>query len=104
MTSTERHAAALEVEDGARARVRGPLHFSTVSALLAVGREAIEAGRADVIDLSEVGASDSSGLALLIEWLAVAKQAKRHLRYDNIPRQLQELAHLSDVEELLIPG
>ena len=105
MTNTDRHSAAsFEAQEGVRARVRGPLHFSTVTALLKEGIGAIEAGRAEVIDLSEVSESDSSGLALLIEWLAVAKRAQRELRYDNIPRQIQELAHLSDVEELLIPG
>lgn len=82
----------------------GPLHFSTVTALLGQGSDAIEGGRAEVIDLSGVGESDSSGLALLIEWLAVAKQAQRNLRYDNVPKQIRELAHLSDVEELLVPG
>lgn len=104
MTSTDRHAAAFVASDGTRARVTGPLHFSTVTTLLAPGSAAIEAGRVEVIDLSQVSQSDSSGLALLIEWLAVAKQAKRSLRYDNVPRQIQELAHLSDVEELLLAG
>ncbi len=104
MSNTDLLAAArFEAQDGARACVTGPLHFSTVTALLGVGSAAIESGRAEVIDLSDVGESDSSGLALLIEWLAVAKQAKRSIRYDNIPKQIRELAHLSDVEELLIP-
>jgi phospholipid transport system transporter-binding protein len=104
LSCTDRFAAAnFEAQEGARARVKGPLHFSTVTALLGAGREAIQSGCADLIDLSGVTESDSSGLALLVEWLAVAKQAKRNLRYDNIPKQIQELAHLSDVEELLIP-
>lgn len=97
-------AASFEVLDGDRARVIGSLHFTTVSALLPLGVEAIEAGRAAVIDLAGVTASDSSGLALLIEWLSVAKAATRALRYDNIPTQLQQLARLSEVEELLVPG
>ena len=73
-----------------------------MSALLPLGVEAIESGRAAVIDLVGVTASDSSGLALLIEWLSVAKGASRVLRYDNIPTQLQQLARLSEVEELLL--
>jgi ABC-type transporter Mla MlaB component len=40
-------------------------------------------------------------LALLIEWLSVAKSARRSLRYENISEQIQELARLSDVEGLL---
>lgn len=96
--------AAFEVLDGGRSRVSGSLHFSTVSALLAEGVAAINEGRASVIDLSSVTASDSAGLALLIEWLSVAKAANHSLRFENIPSQLQQLARLSEVEELLVPA
>lgn len=84
--------------------MNGSLHFTTVSALLTLGTDAIDSGRAAVIDLSGVTGSDSSGLALLIEWLSVAKGAGRALRYDNIPSQLHQLARLSEVEELLVPS
>jgi phospholipid transport system transporter-binding protein len=96
--------AAFEVLEGDRSRVTGSLHFTTVSALLPLGVAAIDGGRAAVIDLAGVTTSDSSGLALLIEWLSVAKAATRTLRYENIPSQLQQLARLSEVEELLVPG
>ena len=45
-------AASFEVLDGDRARVIGSLHFTTVSALLPRGVEAIKGGRAAVIDLA----------------------------------------------------
>jgi phospholipid transport system transporter-binding protein len=93
--------ALFEVLEGERSRVNGTLHFATVTALLSAGTDAIGSGRAAVIDLSGVKDSDSSGLALLIEWLSVAKAARRTLRYENIPTQLHQLARLSDVEELL---
>ena len=96
--------AAFELLEGDRSRVTGSLHFTTVSALLPLGVAAIDGGRAAVIDLAGVTTSDSSGLALLIEWLSVAKAATRTLRYENIPSQLQQLARLSEVEELLVPG
>jgi phospholipid transport system transporter-binding protein len=92
------------VSEGGRIRVIGALHFNTVSALLTAGVTAINGGQATVIDLAGVTASDSAGLALLIEWLSVAKSAGRTLRFENIPSQLQQLARLSEVEELLIPA
>jgi len=49
-----------------------------------------------------VTASDSSGLALLIEWMSVAKRAGRTLIFENMPAQLQQLARLSEVEELVL--
>lgn len=96
--------ASFEVLEGERSRVLGSLHFTTVRALLAAGIDAIDAGHAAVIDLAGVTGSDSSGLALLIEWLSVARAAGHALRFENIPSQLQQLARLSEVEELLVPG
>jgi phospholipid transport system transporter-binding protein len=93
--------AAFEVLEGERSRVVGLLEFATVTSLLPLGTAAIGSGRAAVIDLGGVTGSDSSGLALLIEWLSVARGAKRSLRYENMPVQLDQLARLSEVEELL---
>jgi phospholipid transport system transporter-binding protein len=93
--------ASFEVLPDERSRVVGVLEFGTVSALLPVGSDAIRSGRAAVIDLAAVKGSDSSGLALLIEWLSVAKDAERTLRYENVPSQLNQLARLSDVDPLL---
>jgi phospholipid transport system transporter-binding protein len=96
--------ADFEPQEGQRSRVNGVLHFSTVTALLRSGSEAIANGSAAVIDLSGVKDSDSSGLALLIEWLSIARAERKSLRYENIPAQLHQLARLSDVEELLTAG
>ena len=95
------HTAAFELQEGGRSRVDGVLHFTTVTTLLSEGSAAICDGRAAVIDLAGVKDSDSSGLALLIEWLSIARAASRSLRYENIPVQLQQLARLSEVEDLL---
>ena len=100
----DEQSALFEVVKGGRSCVIGSLHFSTVSALLTAGVAAINAGQAAVIDLTRVSGSDSSGLALLIEWLSVAKQMGRALRYENMPAQLHQLARLSEVEELLSAG
>jgi phospholipid transport system transporter-binding protein len=96
-------ASAFEMVDETRSRVVGLLGFNTVAHLLTAGSAAIAAGRAQVIDLSAVTGSDSSGLALLIEWMSIAHEAGRTVRYENMPVQLHQLARLSEVEELLIP-
>jgi phospholipid transport system transporter-binding protein len=96
--------ASFEVLGEERSRVVGSLDFATVSALLPVGSDAINLGQASVIDLNGVTSSDSSGLALLIEWMSVAKNAGRTLRFENVPSQLYQLARLSEVEELLAAG
>ncbi len=93
--------ASLELKDGRRALVRGVLDFATVGALLEAGSEAIAGDHASVIDLAGVTAADSAGLALLIEWLSVARSLERELVYEHVPVQLQQLAKLSEVETLL---
>ena len=52
-------------------------------------------------DLHQVGATDSAGLALLIDWLAAAKSRERTLRYLQPPAALRALAKLSEVESLI---
>jgi phospholipid transport system transporter-binding protein len=94
--------ATFEVQGSDRAKLSGELRFDTVGSLLDAGNRVIGEGRVAVIDLADVSASDSAGLALLIEWLSVARSAKRPLRYENMPSQLQQLARLSEVEELLL--
>lgn len=101
MNDSPEITADFEQQEGERSRVAGTLHFTTVTALLRSGNEAIAAGRAAVIDLSGVKDSDSSGLALLIEWLSIARAERKTLRYENIPSQLHQLARLSDVDQLL---
>ncbi len=94
--------ATFEVQADERAMLSGELRFDTVGSLLEAGSRVIGEGRVAVIDLASVSAGDSAGLALLIEWLSVARNVDRPLRYENIPLQLQQLARLSEVEELLL--
>ena len=94
--------ASFDMQSNDRAMLSGELRFDTVGSLLDIGNRVIGEGHITVIDLASVSAGDSAGLALLIEWLSVARSVKRPLRYENIPTQLQQLARLSEVEELLL--
>ncbi len=86
------------------ARLDGEITLRSVGRLLAAGRDAILAGRADAIDLAGVTGADSAGLALLIEWLSLARQAGRAVSYRNVPIQIEQLARLSDVQDLILPA
>lgn len=101
MKDPDHPAAAFDLLPGGRAKVTGALDFWTVSALLPLGAQAIRQGETVAIDLAGVGGSDSAGLALLIEWLSIARAAGRRLRFENIPAQLHQLEDLSDVDELI---
>ena len=90
-----------EVLGEGRAAVSGTLSFATAGELLAYGAGSISSGEAHSIDLAGVNGTDSAGLALLIEWLSLAQCSGQALRFENIPNQLQQLAKLSEVDELL---
>ncbi len=51
------------------------------------------------IDLSQVEATDSAGLALMIEWIRISRMNRVQLRFKNIPEQLLALAKLSGFDE-----
>ncbi len=53
------------------------------------------------IDLGRVEHADSSGLALLLEWQAMANRLNRTLLITNAPRNLLSLARLCEADTLL---
>ncbi len=82
-------------------QLSGEVVIASVPQLLAEGKE-LFAGRSQVVvDLSEVKRVDSSGLALMLEWLQLARAQNILLRFRNIPAALLRIARLSNVEELL---
>jgi phospholipid transport system transporter-binding protein len=87
-------------------RAEGALTFATARAALATGVAALSAAATDAveIDCRAVNPADSAGLAVLLDWLAAARGAGRSLRYVNLPQDLEGLAHISEVEELLQRG
>jgi phospholipid transport system transporter-binding protein len=89
-----------------RFAIDGAIDIDSAGALLAAGEMAVRDGSIDQIgiDLAGVVASDSAGLALLIELISVARSANRGLVYENMPPQVRQLARLSEVEELLQKG
>lgn len=93
--------AKLESLGSGRFGISGVLDATTVSDLLKHSIAAFE-GQAHVdIDLKNVSESDSSGLALLIEWLRLARMARRQIHFENVPAQIEALARISEVEDLL---
>jgi phospholipid transport system transporter-binding protein len=86
--------------------VEGPLTFATARSARDLARPILAAGGSAPleIDCARVTASDSAGLAVLLDWLRTAKRAGRPLRYSHLPEGLVALARISEVEELLTRG
>ena len=93
--------ARLESLGEGRFRVSGVLDASTASDVLEESEARFaQASKIDV-DLGGVGESDSAGLALLIEWLRMARQSGKEIHFANLPAQVEALARISEVEELI---
>jgi phospholipid transport system transporter-binding protein len=81
--------------------VEGVLDFDTVVPLMAesggyfAGKERLE------VDLKGVRSANSAGLALLLEWLDLARRQGISLRFRNLPESLIRLAAISNLTGLL---
>ena len=82
-------------------RVSGELTFATVRDALQLSQELFAQATALNIDLSEVSAVDSAGLALLVEWYSRASKASKPINFVAAPKQLSALAKISDVDQFL---
>ncbi|HET7756694.1 MAG TPA: STAS domain-containing protein [Steroidobacteraceae bacterium] len=89
-----------------RLAAQGPLTFASARRARELGRRALQEGTAQglLIDCGAVSSADSAGLAVLIDWLALARAAGRPLRFTSLPPGLTALGRISEVEELLERG
>ena len=80
--------------------------FATARAARETGLSAFGATSAQAIqiDCGRVTASDSAGMAVLLDWLTFARSSGRSLRYRNLPAQVEALARISEVLEFLEHG
>lgn len=94
-------AEQLQVKSDNELLVTGDLDYQTVPAVWKASLEIFDRASEITIDLSDVRSSNSAGLALLIEWMRVAKSKDCSIRFLNIPDQMQQVAQLCGVDEKL---
>ncbi|MDO8789097.1 MAG: STAS domain-containing protein [Sulfuritalea sp.] len=80
--------------------VSGPMIMSGAATLLAEGEAAI-AANASAFDLAAVTDMDSSCLAVVFGWMRAATAGGKTLRFLNLPQNLQSLAAVYGVADLL---
>ncbi len=80
----------------------GDLTFATVAALQQASQRLLTRASGEItIDLSGIRRADSAGLALLVEWLRLAKKQNKRLTLINLPQQLLTMAKTYDLQRLL---
>ncbi|MGH8729061.1 MAG: STAS domain-containing protein [Burkholderiales bacterium] len=90
----------IQRENQGRYLVRGAMTLPIAKRLLDEGHKVLQRGDA-VIDLDRVDEVDSTGLAVMLEWMRSAQRHNHRLRFINIPDNLKSLADVYGVSELL---
>lgn len=52
------------------------------------------------VDMKGITLTDSAGLALMIEWLQMARAAKRELVFANLPDQMTDLIRVNGLQKI----
>jgi phospholipid transport system transporter-binding protein len=94
-------AARLEARGEGRFALAGELGFENAAGLLAEGLAAFGGSGPIEVNLAGVTHADSAGVALLIEWTAVARGTGRELRFTSVPAQVLAIARLGGVDGFL---
>lgn len=82
--------------------VAGELSKITVPAVWRSANTLLQGASQDLlIDLQQVTHTDSAGLALLLEWMTLARDKQLQIHFRNLPAQLWEIAKVSDLEDIL---
>ena len=97
---------AIAVTSPGKFAARGALTFGSARAARSEGLHALRTSSArDLeVDCSGITHSDSAGLAVLLDWMAVMKREGRPLRFANLPSGLLAVASISGVEQMLQKG
>lgn len=92
---------ALEDLGGGNFALRGEMSFDTADRILKAADARFGQHAALEIDLAGVERADSAGLALLLEWMAQARQRGASIRFSGVPDSLLAIARTTEVEDLL---
>ena len=98
--------ADFELEDKGEGcfALRGEMTFDTAERILRESEAPFEEHTQLEVDLSGVSASDSAGLALMLEWVTWANHTVREVRFTSLPERVMAIAKTTEVEGLLTRG
>ena len=105
MTPPASDVEVIEAGPG-RIALRGALTFETACVAHEAGRRSIEAATTpDIeVDCTEVVESDSAGLVVLLDWLAIARAHGRSIRFTHVSDSIVAVASISELGGLLAIG
>lgn len=94
-------AAQLKINDAGQVDVVGSLSFGGILPLLQQSSSFFDGKTPLTFNLEGVEKTDSAGLALLVEWMALAKKKEQYITFTNIPKQMLDIARVSGLDTVL---
>ena len=88
-------------QGGGRCTLAGDLTLATVDELWKQLHASNLLRTANSVDASQVGKSDSAGLALLVAWRAARQKGGGDLSITHLPERLSALARLTDAQAIV---
>jgi phospholipid transport system transporter-binding protein len=82
-------------------QVKGDINFANVMSLREQSLTHFNHRPVLSFDFAEVKSSDSSGLALVIEWVKLGKKNNKQIRLLHVPEDLMSIAKAAGLAELL---
>lgn len=79
--------------------IAGRLDFGTASDALEAVSDHFSSEQ--IIDMSGITHSNSAGLAVMIEWLAIAQRNNQQISFQNIPDALHQISTVCQVDSLI---
>lgn len=98
----ERTGPRIERSASGAFAVSGPMTFESVPELAREGAGVLVGGENVELDLGRVTRTDSAGLALLVEWIRLARSHGATVELRNVPEQMLAIAQTSNLENLLV--
>lgn len=93
--------ARIEPHGPGRYVLSGVLSFETVPALWRRSDALLQGVPEVKLDLKRITRTDSAGLALLVEWMRLARQRGIRINFLNIPSQMLAIARVSGLDDIL---
>ncbi|WP_455221887.1 STAS domain-containing protein [Kaarinaea lacus] len=92
-------SVSLDKVDEGHFKISGVLNFETVPMVWQKSQSLFRGCASLAIDFAEVTHSNSAGLALLTEWMRLARANNQTIVFHHIPTQMQEIARVSGVAQ-----
>lgn len=80
--------------------VKGDIDFTNVMSVYQQSMRKLKPLKQWHFDFSALKSSNSAGLALMVEWMKVARQQNKEIKFKNLSSDLNAIANLAGLTEL----